>query len=124
MKPIIFPAQIEGIATRSDKTIKVVIGTQEMTPADAGRLFALNQRLSYIAIKEEAFNDNETKMIEGMNVDSEEVKTRTPSQRLRAILYVLWKEDNGGHEAFDSFYAQNLEKIIQHFKDKVDRLTR
>jgi hypothetical protein len=122
MKAIIIPAQIEGIATRSDKTLKIVIGTQEMPPDEAGRLFAMNQRLSYIAIKEENFESNEVKLIEGLDASGEDAKNRTPSQRLRAILYVLFKEDSRGHDSFDSFYSQHMEKLIQHFKDKLDAM--
>jgi hypothetical protein len=122
MKAIILPAQIEGVATRSDKTLKVTIGTQELPPSDAGRLFGMNQRLCYIAIKEEAFEKDDVTLMEGLNVSSEDTKNRTPSQRLRGILFVLFKEDSKGHESFDSFYAQQMEKLIQHFKDKLDAI--
>ena len=121
MKPIIIPAYIEGLATRSDKTLKIVVGTQELQPSDVGRLFSLNGRLAYIAIKEEAFDPNETALIEGLNVTKEEAKNRSPSQRLRAILFVLFKENARGHENFDSFYSQHMEQLIQHFKEKLDK---
>jgi len=122
MKAIILPAQIEGVATRSDKTLKITVGTQELPPADAGRLFAMNQRLCYIAIKEEAFEKDEVTLMEGLNVSSDDTKNRTQSQRLRGILYVLFKENGKGHDSFDSFYSQHMEKLIQHFKDKLDAL--
>jgi len=122
MKAIILPAQIEGVATRSDKTLKITIGTQELPPSDAGRLFGMNQRLCYIAIKEEAFQKDEASLMDGLNVTAEDTKNRTPSQRLRGILFVLFKEDAKGHDSFDSFYAQHMEKLIQHFKDKLDAI--
>lgn len=122
IKPIIIPAQIEGISTRSDKTLKLVIGTQEMPPNEAGRLFGMNQRMAYIAIKEEAFQQSEIDAVEQLSVNPEDTKNRTPSQRLRAILYVLWNENNEGHPTFDSFYSQKIEKIITHFKDRLDAI--
>jgi hypothetical protein len=93
-----------------------------MPPSEAGRLFALNQKMSYIAIKEESFQQSEVDMVEGLAVNPDDTKQRTPSQRLRAILYVSWKECDEGHPAFDSFYAQKIERIITHYKDKLDAL--
>jgi hypothetical protein len=121
-KAIVIPAQIEGISTRADRTLKITISTQEMPPSEAGRLFALNQKMSYIAIKEESFQQSEVDMVEGLAVNPDDTKQRTPSQRLRAILYVSWKECDEGHPAFDSFYAQKIERIITHYKDKLDAL--
>jgi hypothetical protein len=121
-KAIVIPAQIEGISTRADRTLKIVLSTQEMPPSEAGRLFALNQKMSYIAIKEESFQQSEVDMVEGLAVNPDDTKLRTPSQRLRAILYVSWKECDEGHPAFDSFYAQKIERIITHYKDKLDAL--
>ena len=121
IKAIIIPAQIEGIATRSDKTLKLVIGTQELPPNEAGRLFGMNQRMAYIAIKEEAFQQKEIDNVEQLSVNPDDTKNRTPSQRLRAVLYVLWKESPQGHPTFDSFYSQKIEQMISHFKDKIDQ---
>jgi hypothetical protein len=121
-KAIVIPAQIEGISTRADRTLKITISTQEMPPSEAGRLFALNQKMSYIAIKEESFQQSEVDMVEGLAVNPDDTKQRTPSQRLRAILYVSWKESDEGHPSFDSFYAQKIERIITHYKDKLDAL--
>ena len=41
---ILLPAQIESIASRKDKTVRITIGTQELTPAQAAELFQLNQK--------------------------------------------------------------------------------
>ena len=50
---ILLPAQIESITTRKDKTVKITIGTQELTPADAAKIFYLNQQFCYMALKPE-----------------------------------------------------------------------
>jgi hypothetical protein len=122
-KPIFLASQIEGVSTRADHTLKVTIGTQELSPEDAGRLFSLNRKLAYIVIKEETFNQSEIDAIEQLVVDSNDIKQKTPSQRLRSVLYVLWTSDNGGHPTFDTFYNQKMEIIVQHFKNKLDILS-
>lgn len=42
--------------------------------------------------------------------------TFSPSQRLRQVLFTYWQK-NASHVAeFDTFYKNEMEKIINHFK--------
>ena len=57
-------------------------------------------------------------------------KDKTPSQRLRNVLYVHWEQtqpkqinpDNGQLELveFDLFYKRQLNKIVEHYKTKLN----
>jgi hypothetical protein len=40
---------------------------------------------------------------------------KTRAQRLRATLYVLWQQ-KGSVGQFEAFYADKMEKIIEHYK--------
>jgi hypothetical protein len=44
--------------------------------------------------------------------------TKTPSQRLRSVLFVLYKEQERTC-TFDSFYSEHMEKFILHVKAKL-----
>ena len=48
-----------------------------------------------------------------------EVEGKTKSQRLRNVLYVYHKE-SAIENRFSEFYADEMEKIIQHYKNKLD----
>lgn len=55
-------------------------------------------------------------------IDLPEIKTddtKTPSQRLRAVLFLMWKQDNQGHLTFTTYYEMMMEKIVNHFKGKL-----
>jgi len=52
------------------------------------------------------------------NVDIE-LEGKTKSQRLRAVLFIEWKQ-NGEQGEFKDFYADRMEKIIQHYKDRLE----
>ena len=116
---IILPAQIEGLTSRKDKTIKVTFGTQEMSPNDAAQVFQLNQRFCYIAIKEEPFQHDELNNIDSIKTDLE--INKTPSQRLRGILYVSYQQDNEGFKDFMTYYVSKMDKLCEHFKSKLDK---
>jgi hypothetical protein len=45
-----------------------------------------------------------------------EVEGKTKSQRLRNVLYVYCQQQN---EEFNKFYSDEMERIIQHYKDKL-----
>lgn len=115
---ITIAAQIEGIASRKDKTIKLTLGTQEMSPNDAAQLFNLNQKLCYVAIKEEHFTQEEETLIADLKTDFENIKS--PSQRFRAILYVNFTQRPDGYKDFQSYYLAKMDALCEHFKNKLD----
>jgi isopentenyldiphosphate isomerase len=115
---ILLPSQIESIASRKDKTVKVTLGTQELTPQQAAQVFQLNQKFCYVAIKEENFMAEEIDAIENLKTDLETEKT--PSQRLRGILYVNYQQKPEGYKDFATYYQAKMERICDHFKSKLD----
>lgn len=117
---LLLPATIESVSTRQDLTIKVVIGTQETTPQMAADLVMLNRKFVYLAVKETAFEANETEVMEGLETEFVDDKKRTASQRLRGVLYRVWQQENKGYEDFRLFYLHEMERIIEHFKRKLD----
>ena len=116
---ILLPAQIESITTRKDKTIRLTIGTQELTPSDAAKVFYLNQQFCYMVIKPEPFTKEETESVNSLKADLSNAKT--PSQRLRGILYLNYQQDSKGFQDFTTYYASEIEKICEHYKNKLDQ---
>ena len=49
-----------------------------------------------------------------------EVEGKTKSQRLRGVLYVLWGNGCTKDDDFNTFYANEMNKIIEHYKNKLD----
>ena len=115
---ILIPAQIEGIQSRKDKTIKLTIGTQELSPSQAADLFQLNQQFCYFAIKVETFQKDEIEDLNSLKADLE--TNKTPSQRLRGILYLNYEKDNEGYKDFTTYYVSKMERICDHYKTKLD----
>jgi hypothetical protein len=115
---ILLPGQIESIASRKDKTVKLTIGTQELSPQQAAEIFSLNQSFCYFAVKPENFTKDESDAIE--NLKTELYTAKTPSQRLRSVLYLNYLQDPKGYQDFGNFYLAEIEKIIDHFKRKLE----
>lgn len=114
---ILLPAIIEGINTRKDNTLLVKLATNELNPHKVGEIMSHHNKLCYVAIKPENFTSSELKVIEGLKVD--ESIGKSPSQRLRGVMFRNWEQSNEGFKEFESYYVNKMDTIIEHLKSKL-----
>jgi hypothetical protein len=93
--------------------------SQEQSSEQLKELDQMFQQNCIVAIKDEEtpFLDNELKDLDSVDMDLEDT-TKTPSKRLRNVLYRLWEQENEGE--FKDFYKTKMEILIEHFKNKLD----
>ncbi len=115
---IIFIATIESISTRSDKTLKVILGTQETTDETAAGLINLRGQLVKVLFSDENIIQETIKAVEEASIVSGRAKT--PSQKLRHVLYRLWQQE-AASETFDEWYQNKMTSIIEEIKLKLDQ---
>lgn len=117
MSGILFAAQVESLRSRKDKTISITLGTQELNPEKAGELFATNGHVvaCYLSVKEHISE------VEKQDIDSIEPtpQGKTPSQRMRNVLYRMWEQDNEGYTDKNLHYLYWMDKIIEGLKLKL-----
>ena len=124
---VIFDGGVETIATRADGSIKVVVGSQELNSDTMTRLFDLRRKVGYVLISTKEISQEQIDAVE-TSTSNMEFSEKTPSQRLRGVLYVMWektqpKENDQGIEKFvdfDLFYKRKLNEIINHYKKQLD----
>jgi hypothetical protein len=114
---ILLPAIIEGINTRKDNTLLVKLATNELNPHKVGEIMSHHNKLCYVAIKPEHFTSDELKLIEGLKVD--ESIGKSPSQRLRAVMFRNFEQSDEGFKNFESYYVNKMDTIIEHLKSKL-----
>lgn len=110
-----FSALIDGVVAKKDRTLTLKIGTQEMTADDASYIFSLMGNQVYIALAETG--------IESMDVPEivPELKgEKTPSQRLKSVIYVAWNEKTDKKIPFPRYYEDYMSKLIEQLKDKLN----
>lgn len=116
---LIVPAILERYASLKDKTIKITFETSELTPDQLIELAKHSQRFGYLAFKEDVFKQAETELLESLESDYQE-KGKSKSQRLRAVMYKNFEQDDLGYKVFDDYYNRKMEELITHFKSKLD----
>lgn len=115
---VVISGQIESIRTRVDGSIKFDFGCQELDNSVAGQLLQLRSKYVKCLISDTNITEMEASIIDEQSLTNE-IKAKKPSQRLRAVLYRTW-EQSKSDVPFDSFYAEKMEVLINHFKDKLD----
>jgi hypothetical protein len=116
---IIIPAQLESYRSLKDRTLKITFETNELNGQDLLGVAENLNRFGFLAFKTDPFREDEKQAIEAAEVGYGD-KGKTPSQRLRGVLYVLYQKDNEGFDTFTRFYDHHMEKLLKHYKDKLD----
>jgi len=117
-KGIVFQAQVEGVRTRKDHTYAITLGTQELSPEQGARLFALNNNIANVYISPNTIQTDLMKEIDLASVDMVDSQ-KTPSKRMKAVLYLLWKDNNEGYEDSNMYYNHKMEGFINSLKDRL-----
>ena len=106
------PAILNRISFASDGGLNLGFITQELTAEEKLKAAQYHKQFGYLLFKESAIQDSEIP-----DKDPEREGEKTPAQRLRAVLFVLWQQ-TCGHTSidFDSFYRSQMDKIIESKK--------
>ena|ERR1044071_1372622 len=76
---------ISKVTTMADNTIRLQVDCQEMNAENELEIFQLRNKLGWFVFNETGIQESD------IPTDPVEVDQKTPSQRLRGVLYVLWR---------------------------------
>ena len=116
---LVLESTIESISSRVDGTVAVKIGTQELDSTAAGNLFQLRGKYVKILISDSNITKMEEELVDSTPLVSGK-KNKSKSQRLRNVLFLLNKQNGGDEESFDAFYDSKMERLIEHYKSKLE----
>lgn len=115
-KGALFPAIVDKLSTLKDGSVNVTVSTQELSPSKAAELFELRGKLATIYISPAEITNKEMHLIDTMEPD---LPGKTPSQRMRNVLFVLWKQDGEGYKDFPQYYEAKMNKFIEELKNNI-----
>jgi hypothetical protein len=104
---------ITSLRARVDGSLGLSLSTPELTAEEKVELMKLQNMVCEALISpKEAFN------APTVTVDRE-IDKKSQSDRIRAILFLLWKQD-GEKGEFRDYYYKQTEKLIEWLKTKID----
>jgi hypothetical protein len=121
-KTVIFEGGVNKVSTLADGTLSINIHTQELPEETMMRVFSLRKTPGMVLISSDDISKAEQEEVEKFTTDFEVGKTKTPSQRLRAVLYRVWEQEGQprGFTDFPLFYESQMERIINKYKSTLE----
>jgi hypothetical protein len=109
------PAILTRISMLKDGGLSLGFSTNELTVDEKTKLFSFYQQFGYVLFKESSFQESE------IPEDDPTDSPKSPSQRLRAVLFVKFKQTAGHTDMlFEDYYVRELERIIRTEKRSLD----
>lgn len=112
-----FSAQIDGVTAKKDRTLSIKLGTQELPAEDTAHIFEMQGKQIWVAMAETELSKSD---IEIPDEIPEFKGQKSYSQRLKAVLHVLWDTKTDKKKTSDQFYRDYMEKLIENVKNKLD----
>jgi hypothetical protein len=112
MKAINTNLIITGIRSKVDGSLGLSATTPELSPEERAEFMRL-QNLNLNCL----LSPLDYKSAPEYKIDKD-INQKTPAQRLRNTLYILWEQD-GSKDDFEVYYRNQMEKLIEHFKSKI-----
>ncbi|HEC67122.1 MAG TPA: hypothetical protein ENI23_17735 [bacterium] len=108
------PACMTGCNALSNAVLKLVFRTQESMNSESMKLlFELYEKTGWLSFNVESI---EAENIANLPViKAGEYESKTPGQRLRSTLYVLWTKKGKPEKTFEEYYM----KCMARFQDQV-----
>lgn len=118
MKTYQIPAQLMRFSSMPDKGLRLTFETREMTPEMSANIQISFQKAGFLAFAPDPFATQEMEEIDKLKVDFDDMQ-KSPGQRLRAVLFLLWKQTPEGYKSSNDHYIYFMEKIIEFYKGKL-----
>lgn len=116
---ITIPAILVSYKSLKDRTLILVFETQEPTPTQIVDIALSVQNAGFLAFNKDVFKTEQLKLIEEIKADYDDV-SKTPSKRLRSVLFISWGQNKEGYNQFEDYYKSKMEKFIEHIKSKLE----
>lgn len=118
MKAILVPAIFSGFSSRADGSLGFRGVTPELNHTEKVALMELHQKNVKLLIQ--PTEDTPEAMVEVKG----ELGFKTPGQRLRAVIFILFKQASEAGRIkgvmFEQFYSEVMERFIQDIKNQLE----
>lgn len=124
MNTLHIPFEIQKVESMANHNLKIIAYSDNLKSEAKTLLFELQKKPGRAVIGEsEHLEIDKDKLAEAMTTPVREGKS--PSKRLRDVLYRLWEQDqvqavNKDRKNFESYYQSEMETIIEDIKSRLD----
>ncbi len=103
---------IEQIKSLADGSWQLKISTQELSPEQVASVAEQKGKLGWFMFSENSFSENDIPKEQAPEFKDD----KSPSQRLRNVLFVYWKENTKHEKTFEVWKNEWFERKIEEVK--------
>lgn len=108
------PSQVVDFRPRADRSYKISFETRELSGKEVAVLADSYRGEGWLI-----FKPNGSISAEEIPKDMAEAGTKSQSQRLRSVIFILWKQ-KGEKGDFETYYRTMLEQLIDIVKERLE----
>lgn len=113
-----FPVTVRDINLKANRSALIKLETYEELPDETvSKLSILSGKEAWATISVEKINPEDILDLPPLPKDA---KHRTPSQRLRQLLWKLAEQEGVPREKREEYYLKQIESVIQMYMGKLD----
>ena len=120
---IVFEGGIDSLRTLADRTVRVQLQTPELPAETVKQMYSLLKIPGYVVVSANPVSremiDEVSKMHDDSEISQSISSPKTPSQRLRAVLYKVWSTHHSDRMSFREYYSDTMTEITNHYGDKL-----
>ena len=118
-KNVVFEGGVNKVSTLADGSLSINIHTQELNDDTMTRIFNLRKTPGMVLISPDEISKAEIDLVSNFNTSIDHNKGKTPSQRLRGVLYRVWEQGSQRYD-FNLWYDKKMNDIIEKFKTTLE----
>lgn len=116
---IMMPAVVTSYRKLNDRSINVTVNSGlEVSTEQLIAIDRMYQKEVFFLVQDAELDEADVEMMDNVEIDIFHT-SKTPSQRLRAVLFKVHQLQIQD-EDFKEYYRRQMEKIINHYKSKLD----
>lgn len=113
---ILLPVSFDSANRRKDKSVSLKFSTAfEVSTDDFSEMDRLVQSMGWLA-----FRDNEFDPSQLPTEDAPIGETKPKIQRLRAVLFLIWRDKTDQSVPFQTWWDSQFEKLLSKYKEQLD----
>lgn len=116
--PLQLPADLKKVETMSHGKLKMIfISQEEVKPEVRSKIMALHEKFGWLSFMAGENNIQAEHVANLPKLVKYEEEMKSPSQRLRGVLFRLWEQNGNPMESSDAYYRSIMENLINHYKE-------
>lgn len=116
MQKVQVPATLEGVSLLKDGGVSLRFHTGELQTKEKTDISSFYQQFGWLLFAPQEHSEDDLDL-EAIRKDT---GGKSPSQRLRAVLYIAYQQNKETDITFEQFYAQKMELFINRVKVELD----